>query len=363
MSNNYPIGRLELRKRNLFNRMLKKEPSVNAYVELNNLIAESDSLLSINSNYINQISTKYSINLLKKFRNELESMYKQFLEHFLEDKLLTDNEIRSLSHLKNLFGLSDKRIEAINNEVASRLYRNEVDNAIKDGHLTDKEKDFLTKLQGNIKLPKEIAEEIYKTTAKERVKRCIDDAVADGKISPVEEKEIEAISKSLGIEVAYDSHTQRELDKMRLVWQIENGEIPVITAPINLQKNETCYFSQGAVWKEQKRITQRIRYGGPTMRIKIAKGVYWRMGDLGVKTSTSEEWVTKDSGSLILTNKRLIFMGNHKTSTIRLSNILNFEAFRNGIEIYKGSGKNPFFEFSQNVDIFVLIFSRALSES
>ena len=66
--------------------------------------------------------------------------------------------------------------------------------------------------------------------------------MADERLSPEEEKELREISKSLNLEVNIDQNTQELLNKYRLFWQIENGAIPVISAPIILQKSENCYF-------------------------------------------------------------------------------------------------------------------------
>ena len=131
---------------------------------------------------------------------------------------------------------------------------------------------------------------------------------------------------------------------------------------INLQRNETCYFRAETGWHEYRRVTRRIRYGGPTVRLRIAKGVYWRMGDLGVQTGSDDVLTRVDSGSLFLTNKRLIFMGSRKNTTIRLSKILDFTPYKNGVEIQKSSGKSPFLEFEQGVDVFCMMLGRVLGD-
>src|SRR5690606_2881585 len=127
--------------------------------------------------------------------------------------------------------------------------------------------------------------------------------------------------KSLGIDFNLDYNTKEMLDRYKLYWQIENGELPTIIPDINIQKSESLYFKTSVKWLEQRRVTKRINYGGPTARIKIAKGVYYRMGSIGVQKVSEDVWQTIDSGQLYLTNKRLIFMGEKGNKIIQLNKI------------------------------------------
>jgi hypothetical protein len=69
-----------------------------------------------------------------------------------------------------------------------------------------------------------------------------------------------------------------------------------------------------------------------------------------------------DNGYLYLTNKRLLFIGNKKNSTIRLNRILSFTPYTNGLEIVKESGRNPFFLIDGDIDLFAMILSRVLKD-
>lgn len=55
-------------------------------------------------------------------------------------------------------------------------------------------------------------------------------------------------------------------------------------------------------------------------------------------------------------------MGTKGNKIIAINKILDIEPFRNGIDIQKESGKSPFLEFSNNVDIFSMILIRLMNE-
>lgn len=194
------------------------------------------------------------------------------------------------------------------------------------------------------------------------MKKFIDGAISDERLSPEEENEIIEISNSLGIELKFEDKSKVLLDRYKLYWQIENSTLPTIKSDINIQKSENLYFQTLVKWLEQRSITKRINYGGPTARIKITKGVYYRVDSIGVQRVSEDIWQTIDSGQIYLTNKRLIFMGSKGNKTIGLNKILDIKPFSNGIDIQKETGKSPFLEFSNNIDIFSMIFARLMNE-
>ena len=331
-------------------------------IEVNNLLSNNRDFTIINIEDIDAIGRKYKIAILKKYRLELQNIYKRFLKYCFIDKILDDFEIRQLSHLKHIFDLDDNIIRQIHKDISLEIFNESVDEAIADGKLDDKERDFLNKLQTRLKLPDNIVKTIYSKKSSEYIQNYLKSAVSDERLSPDEEMEMNIIAQNLGITIKFDEKTKDLIDKFRLYWLIENGEIPIVETEINLQKNEKCYFSTSAKWYEYRKVTQRIRYGGPTFRVRIVKGLYWRAGDLGVQTVSNDILTLLDSGTLYLTNNRVIFIGNRNTKTIKHSKVLDFTPHKNGIEILKDTGKSPFIEFERGIDIFAMIFGRVIKE-
>lgn len=93
-------------------------------------------------------------------------------------------------------------------------------------------------------------------------------------------------------------------------------------------------------------ITCRIRYAGPTASIRIMKGVRFRLGDLAVSNVTQDVMEHLDSGILYFTSKRLLFDGEHKSTSIPLSRVMNFRCFDDALVIEKDTGKDQVFKFA-----------------
>src|SRR5262245_2867499 len=76
----------------------------------------------------------------------------------------------------------------------------------------------------------------------------------------------------------------------------------------------------------------RSAYGGP--RIQVMKGLSFRFG---VGTGQSENFGELrhiDSGKLMLTNKRLVFLGDRRTNSVELGDLIGVHAFADGIKVH-----------------------------
>tara|TARA_B110000114_G_C15039629_1_gene376457 strand:+ start:85 stop:1170 length:1086 start_codon:yes stop_codon:yes gene_type:complete len=352
-----------LKEPSFFQKLFKKEPSENAFIEVNNLLAKNQSdIEKISLDNIIEISNKYKTNLKHKFKRYRIELFSDFLHYCLVDDKLEDFEVKQLEHLRDILMLKMLDVDEIIKKETEKIYEKHVREAVSDGILEDFEKENLEKLKADLLISEEVATEIYGKNAKDILQRFIDGAISDERISPDEENQMNKIARSLGIDLEIDEKSTAELESYKLYWQIENSELPEIIPEINIQKSEKLHFSTYVSWLEQRRVTKRMNYGGPTARIKLAKGVYYRAGSLGVQKVSEDVWQTIDSGQIYLTNKRLIFMGEKGNKTIRINKILDINPYSNGVDIQKETGKNPFLDFSDNVDIFSMILVSLMDE-
>jgi hypothetical protein len=81
----------------------------------------------------------------------------------------------------------------------------------------------------------------------------------------------------------------------------------------------------------------RSHYGGPTIR--LARGLSFRLGASG-STGTSEsesfdELRQIDQGTLLLTTKRLAFLGSLRTNSSSLDDLIGVKDFADGIQVHR----------------------------
>lgn len=136
---------------------------------------------------------------------------------------------------------------------------------------------------------------------------------------------------------------QEELRKNQIEWW-QTEDLSVHAKKIDslkLAKNEYCYYksSEPINWKEDRVSTRRINYGGLTTTIHIAKGFNYRLGSINTAIKKSTHIVTVLTGTLFLTNKRIIITSDNQIKVYRFERLLKMEPYLDGVTLYSSAGK------------------------
>ncbi len=344
---------------------------------------------------------------VKAIEVNLEELYRTRLKQALSDEAVSADEEAQLGHLASDLRLSDEQVarirrgemESVVRQITARarqagalseadeaklgdalresqgadpklaralgeLYRARVRRAATDHRLSSFEKDSLAGLAKNLQLPDEIVERIRKEELGAVTKAVIDRMVEDRRLWPEEDDEFRRVCRDLGVSATFDDATLALLERFRLFWRIENGETPDVNVPIKLKRGEVCHFFTPMEHFEERTVTRRVRYGGPAASIRIAKGIYWRMGDIGVSRVTENVLAPLGQGTLYLTSSRLLFDGDRKSTSIPLSKVINFQLYTDGVKIEKDSGKDQVFTATTwDPELFGLLLSSALARA
>jgi tetratricopeptide (TPR) repeat protein len=137
-----------------------------------------------------------------------------------------------------------------------------------------------------------------------------------------------------------------DLAKKNIQIQLLAGETP----SISMRRGERllCIFANTKLLEPRAVRTWHSSYGGPTIR--IAKGLSWRFGASRGVSESHDELRMIDTGTLCLTNERLVFIGATRTSTAALEKIIDIEAFADGLVIHReGKQKNQWYQMSRNL--------------
>jgi hypothetical protein len=109
-----------------------------------------------------------------------------------------------------------------------------------------------------------------------------------------------------------------------------------IKVNINLEKNEQCYFAESGVKLAEPRAIRYSKSGGYSAR--IVKGLWVNTGR-SVSEAIQKLRIV-DTGSLFLTNQRLIFLGDVKTLSVKYGDILANNPMTTAIMLSLANGKN-----------------------
>lgn len=346
--------------RSFLQRVFNQYPEENAVIELNNLLA-SEHVRSITKDDIIAIEKKYNIDLQREFYLNLEEFYAVFFNYYLRNGKLGKEEKENLQHLISVLGISSDSVQRLNIKIGEGVYRAAHIEAIKDGTYTEQDKKALNNLVDGMGLPTDLTEAISVEVRKEFIKNIVLKCIEDERFSPTEDEKLQRTAKGLEVDLKYDAETKNYLDKLRLYWSLENEPLPVLTLNINLQKNEVCHLKISNVhWCEMRVVRHSTTRTGYSASVRIAKGIYLRSSTYRPQSYSTEQLKQIDSGTMYITNKRILFTGINKNHNIRFDKIVEFNPYKDGIEIGKDAGRNVFLLFRDKIDITCIMLSRLL---
>ena len=353
---------VQLRKKSFLQQLLKQEVDENAVIQLNNLLANKQ-ILDIENAEIAAIETKYNVILNKHFLLNLQEFYAVYLGYCLRKKDVSVEDQKVLSRLLELFKITFESVAFLHTKLGEGIFQDRFKQVISNGRLSNQDEEALTDFANRLKLPQNISDSISANVRRDYVKNFVAKVVDDQRFSPSEQRELIEVQRSLKVDLSFDRDLNWKLEKLKTYWNLENNPLPEIVTEIVLQKSEICHFQTYNVnWYELRTVTTRVAYSGYSTRIKIAKGFYLRTGSYTPRTYTTEQMKLIDSGTLYLTNKRIIFSGRLKSSNIRLEKIIDYEPYSDGVEIRKDAGKNPVLKIGSEADVFCIILGRLLGK-
>jgi len=253
------------------------------------------------------------------------------------------DKFKKLLELSKELGISIDKID---------LYEKLIEISIRDGELSETEKEILLKVKDILGISDKDAKKLYSMIVTNFISKELRKIFEDNMVTPEEKEYIERLTKGLNIEL--DDKTRKRIEDLYSVYMIMNQPLSPIPCPINLQKNEECYFeiprAELQKWKKE-----RVSYGGVGLSFRVAKGVRFYTGT-GRITSSQDVLKTEDTGSIYITNKRFIFVGQKKTTSIKLDKILDFNIYEDEgmIEIKKETGPALIFRPLTDVNFFYL---------
>jgi hypothetical protein len=137
-----------------------------------------------------------------------------------------------------------------------------------------------------------------------------------------------------------------------LAWNVhitetcDNMEMICDQPPTGFEFDEQVIFCLPGVSLMEPRAVRYTRGGSAGSSIRIMKGLSIRTGGWAGRSESVEELRTIDRGTLVLTTKRLVFLGQLRTNSVILSDIISIQSFTDAIDVHR--------ERKQKVETYVL---------
>ena len=136
---------------------------------------------------------------------------------------------------------------------------------------------------------------------------------------------------------------QQESDLAEAMTELRSGRMrlrPADGCPILLKGGEEAVFVLAGASLHEPRAVTRGAYGGPSLH--VAKGLTLRVG--GFQAQSHDELKEIDTGTLVLSTKRLCFAGRLRSLEVFLSKLISVDAYSDAVAIRRtGKEKTEFF--------------------
>lgn len=164
----------------------------------------------------------------------------------------------------------------------------------------------------------------------------------DGMLTADEQQKVDEYITTLGLSLAdlpanLKGSKVEEIGQASILADLQAGRPPkyVINAPIILTKGETALWCYTGVTMYQEKVRREYvgRTGGFSFR--VMKGVTYRTG--GFKGHPVEKSFMENMGlgSLYITNKNIIFMGQQRSIKVPYAKIIGINPYSDGMEIQR----------------------------
>lgn len=158
--------------------------------------------------------------------------------------------------------------------------------------------------------------------------------IAQGGLSDKDQAER---NKQLALEKQQELELQRKNDLQFVVNKLSSGEanLKAVNSPVILKKGEEAYLSLPNIRLSEPRAVRVSKSGGVGTSYRVGKGLTVHSGTGQSRSVSHEEIMAIDTGTFVITNKRLVFVGSKKSVNIDLKKILSINIFKDGISIQR----------------------------
>lgn len=213
-------------------------------------------------------------------------------------------------------------------QIGRRLYQQSLERALADGILTEDEARELA----TVRADRDLSEAEVRMVALSLYRRALREAVADARITAEEGEELAQLRAHLGLSDNDLREDAAQLQRIRLLAEIERDHLPHVDAPVALAAGEECH------WVIQARLARRLTTPG---RKSELRSISFKVGDAPVFSAEgerselrlSEELLPTDMGVLVVTNRRTHFRGARRTVNIPHMKLGTLDLFKDALAI------------------------------
>lgn len=165
------------------------------------------------------------------------------------------------------------------------------------------------------------------------------EALSDNILTKEQEKKLNDLAKIIGADLQTLSKMPifTSLVKSLVIRDLCEGILPERMVfgrpPVVLHKGEKIIWVFNNVSYFESKTRTRFVGSSQGVSIRVMKGMYYRIGNFRGNPVQTTSLVKMDTGNLIVTNKHLTFIGQHKSSRLKYEKIISYTPYADGIGV------------------------------
>ena len=253
-----PFTVRELESPGLIGKLLGRDHRDNAYIALENLLAAKD-WSSVTTGDVTAVLREHGAKEVD--RAKAKELYAKELRAFIADETIADDEAAALLRLRDLLGLTDLEVGEAEENVVDAVFDRALNAVVDDEQITDEERARLEWLRRGLRIRERRVLDALQTAGSKFLDQQWSAATRDHRLSDDEIKAVEAMASNFGLH-AYAVGGDKDVDRFRAMWLMENGRFPEVKCAIVLHEGEVCHYSATATLFERRTETIGYQYSG-----------------------------------------------------------------------------------------------------
>jgi len=166
----------------------------------------------------------------------------------------------------------------------------------------------------------------------------------------VQVQSAQASAKACDDEVVHRQEVIKAMgfDSLYEAARLKTSGAQAVDSPLILKAGEQAYLSVPATLA---RMTTRTHYAGRSSGFSFPighTGIRYRVGSFRGAPVQQQSLTKLDTGTFVLTNKRLAYVGQTKSTSVALDKLMHFEIYNDALSVAREGKENPDFYLMSN---------------
>jgi hypothetical protein len=183
---------------------------------------------------------------------------------------------------------------------------------------------------------------------------AVEAVTTNGDVTDDQVRNIERIQHFLKLPDKDVATQKQKLQRALQISQIHRGHLATVeVAGVVRKKNETLHWRESASLMEERVVDRKYVGGSHGVSIRIAKGLTYRVGAQRGHIVTEKAMVPVSTGNLVISNLRVMFLGNKKSFNVLLGKIMDIHMYADGLQLTDDAGRQRLVQFdgTSNADL------------